>query len=113
MRLNAAPMAAASVPASCGSTASKRPDSTTLSACTIWLNGRTARFTSQNTVAFTATSATSAQPASASMLSQASISAREALAVTTSLPSGNSIACTEGSGAISAANQSGASRPAL
>ena len=60
MRLNAAPMAAASVPASGGRAASKRPACIWFSACTICPNGRTARPTSQNTAVFTSSSNTRA-----------------------------------------------------
>ena len=84
-----------------------------LSASTIKPNGRTARPTCQNTSALTSNSSSAETITSCSTLSHASSTARDALERTTSLPPGNSIACIEGGGAISASNQSGASRPDL
>ena len=76
-------------------------------------NGRTLRPTSHSTAIFTASNSSSALPSTGSKSSQASSTAREAFERTSRRPSGNSIACTVGSGATRPANQAGASRPAL
>ena len=113
MRLNAVPMAAASVPANGGNFTSRRPPCNWFNALTIFANGLSVWPTSQNTRELTNSNSSRPETASTFTLSQASSTARDALDFTINSPPENAIVCINGNGAISRPNHCGASRPVL